>query len=181
MMNISNHPIVNMAYAFAFAAHAAVGQKRKYSGEDYIVHPVEVFRKVASLPDTTVEMMCAALLHDVVEDTAVTFDMIEQFFGPKVADLVGWLTDVSKPGDGNRAERRAFDRAHTHQAPYEAQTIKLADLCANTRDITSADPKFAVVYMEEKRLLLEGMIGDPTLMEEAWKLQKEYLESVKNG
>jgi hypothetical protein len=85
-------------------------------------------------------------------------------FGIDIATLVGWLTDVSKPEDGNRAVRKAMDRAHTAEAPAEAQTIKLADLISNSRSIMQHDAEFARVYLEEKRLLLEVMTrGDAGL------------------
>ena len=161
--------VVERARVFATAAHAAVGQLRKYTYEPYIVHPAEVVRIVRSVPHTD-EMVAAAWLHDVVEDTGVTIEVIRAEFGEKVAELVGWLTDVSRPEQGNRATRKAIDRAHTAMAPAEAQTIKLADLISNTRSIMAHDEKFAKTYLEEKRLLLEVMTkGDPTLMAEARK------------
>jgi hypothetical protein len=91
-------------------------------------------------------------------------------FGIDIATLVGWLTDVSKPEDGNRAHRKAIDRPHSAEAPAEAQTVKLADLISNSRSIVAHDPAFAKTYLEEKRLLLAVMTkGDPTLMAEARK------------
>lgn len=159
--------IVEKARIFATAAHAAVNQTRKYTGEPYIVHPAEVVRVVSQV-DHTPEMLAAAWLHDVVEDTEVTIITIHTEFGGKVAELVEWLTDVSKPEDGNRKARKAIDRAHIAQAPAEVQTIKLADLISNTKSIIEHDPKFAVTYLEEKRLLLEVLTkGDPKLLEMA--------------
>lgn len=155
------------ALLFATAAHAAVGQLRKYTNEPYIVHPREVAEIVRSV-DHTPAMVAAAYLHDVVEDTGVTIEIIREEFGSEVSDLVGWLTDVSRPDHGNRAQRKAIDRAHTAGAPAEAQTIKLADLISNTRSIMAHDPKFAKTYLEEKRLLIEVLTrGDPTLRSRA--------------
>ena len=156
--------IVRKAQVYAMAAHAAVGQKRKYTGEPYIVHPAEVASIVASVPGSTPDMVAAAWLHDVVEDTGCTFTDIHMAFGIDIATLVGWLTDVSRPEDGKRAVRKAIDRAHTAQAPAEAQTIKLADLISNSKSIVQHDPGFAKTYLEEKRLLLEVLTkGDPEL------------------
>ena len=158
-MNTAEH-----ARIFATAAHAAVGQLRKYTHEPYIVHPAEVVSMVRSVPHTEA-MLAAAWLHDVVEDTGVTIETVRAEFGSEVADLVAWLTDVSRPEDGNRAHRKARDREHTAAAPAEAQTVKLADLISNTRSIMAHDPKFAVTYLEEKRALLAVMTrGDATLM-----------------
>ena len=113
-------------------------------------------------------MLAAAWLHDTVEDTGVGIETIRAEFGPKVAELVGWLTDVSRPDHGNRAARKAVDRAHSAQAPAEAQTIKLADLISNTRSIAEHDPDFAKTYLKEKQLLLEVMTrGDATLIARA--------------
>ena len=159
--------IVERARVFATAAHAAVGQLRKYTFEPYIVHPREVAQIVESAGGTP-EMIAAAWLHDTVEDTGVTIETIREEFGSEVAELVGWLTDVSRPEQGNRAVRKAIDRAHTAAAPGAAQTVKLADLISNTRSIVAYDPKFAVTYLAEKRALLEVMTkADPTLMARA--------------
>jgi (p)ppGpp synthase/HD superfamily hydrolase len=177
-VNLITMPIVNKAFVFASAAHAAVGQTRKYSGAPYIVHPVEVCVLV-SMVEHTPEMLAGALLHDTVEDTQVTLELIQAHFGPVVMNHVSWLTDISKKSDGNRATRKEIDRKHTHMAPKQSQTIKCADLIANTKDICQADPDFAKVYMKEKRLLLEGMDADKTLMDYAWKLINDW--EVQNG
>lgn len=159
--------IVERARLFATAAHAAVGQTRKYTGEPYVVHPIEVSQLVASVGGTDA-MVAAALLHDVLEDTDVTVDLLEAEFGSEVADLVLWLTDVSTPEDGNRSTRKALDRQHSAAAPAAAQTIKVADLISNTRTIVEFDPGFAKTYLEEKRLLLEVLTrANPVLLDQA--------------
>ena len=169
-MELSGMDIVHKAQVYAMAAHASVQQKRKYTGEPYIVHPAEVAIIVASVPGSTPDMVAAAWLHDVIEDTGCTFTDVHMAFGIDIATLVGWLTDVSKPEDGNRAKRKAMDREHTAQAPAEAQTIKLADLISNSRSIMAHDPEFAKTYLAEKRLLLEVMTkGDRGLHAEASK------------
>lgn len=167
-MELGEMNIVHKAQVFAIAAHSAVQQKRKYTGEPYIVHPAEVAKIVAGVPGSTPEMVAAAWLHDVVEDTGCTFTDIHMNFGIDIATLVGWLTDVSTPEDGNRAARKAKDREHTAMAPAEAQTVKLADLISNSKSIMKYDPEFAKVYLEEKRLLLEVMTkGDRGLHSDA--------------
>ncbi len=157
--------LVERAEAFAIAAHEAVGQKRKYTGEPYWHHAQQVAGLVASVVPNDYDMLAAAFLHDVVEDTAITLDTIEMMFGPGVRELVFWLTNVSRPEHGNRAVRTTLDREHIAQAPARAQTIKLADLIDNTATIVQHDPDFAKVYLEEKRLLLDVLVrGDVTLM-----------------
>ena len=153
--------LVEKALQFATAAHE--GQVRKYTGEPYIIHPVEVMEIVKTVSDDTA-MHAAALLHDVVEDTDVTIEDIVREFGDDVAQLVDDLTDVSKPEDGNRKTRKALDRAHSAMASARAQTVKLADLISNGRDILQHDRHFAKVFLAEKDLLLEVLTkGDAKL------------------
>ena len=156
--------IVDSALLFASSAHGAIEQKRKYSGEDYIVHPVEVMEIVRSLPDHTDEMLIVALLHDVVEDTEVKLVDIAVKFGAKIAEMVAEITDVSEPEDGNRAVRKGLDREHLAKARPEVQTVKLADIISNSKDILENDPNFAKVYISEMKLLLDVLDkGDPML------------------
>ena len=148
--------LIDKALKFSTAAHAAVNHKRKYTGEDYIVHPIAVSNLVKENGGTD-EMIAAALLHDTVEDTNVTREQIAEEFGWKIFKLVVELTDVTKPEDGNRATRKAIEAKRLGMASKEAQTIKLADLIDNTKTIFKYDPKFAKVYIQEKIALLEAM------------------------
>lgn len=162
------------AKKFAAWYHASIDQRRKYTNEPYINHPAAVAELVRSVPHTE-EMLCAAWLHDVVEDTPCTLTEVEQAFGMVVASLVDMLTDVSKPEDGNRATRKALDREHTANASPQAKTIKLADLIDNTHSILERDPDFARVYMREKARLLRVLTeGDPTLYRKATDLVIDY-------
>jgi len=157
-------------------------QVRKYTGEPYINHPAEVVELVRSVPHTEA-MLCAAWLHDVVEDTPATLRSIEYLFGDltfggQVALLVEMLTDTSRPEDGKRAVRKEIDRQHTAKASPEAKTIKLADLISNTWSIAEHDPAFAKIYLAEKALLLEVLEeGDPTL----YALASKGVESSRAG
>ena len=149
------------------AGKAHEGQFRKYSGMPYIVHPIEVATIVQSV-DHTDEMIAAALLHDVVEDTDYSFEDIANEVSPKVSELVKGLTDVSNPQDGNRKVRKAIDKNHLAEQNAEVQTIKLADVISNSQDIKANDPKFAKVYIEEMKALLEVLTkGDKTLYAKA--------------
>lgn len=155
--------VVEAAKRFATIAHERINHVRKYTGEPYINHPAAVVELVRSVRHTP-EMLAAAWLHDTVEDCGATIEEIKALFGPLVSQYVEELTDVSRPEDGNRDARKAIDRAHTAQCSPEAATIKLADLIDNTRSIVSRDPRFAVVYLAEKRMLLEVLRhGDKTL------------------
>ncbi len=144
------------AKMFATAAHAAIGQKRKYSGDDYIVHPQRVAAIVEKHGGSD-EMIAAAWLHDTVEDTDVTPDLITKMFGDNVADIVEGLTDVSLPSDGNRAKRKSIDRMHSASASTESQFVKCADIIDNSWDIAENDLSFAKVYKSEVFLLLHAM------------------------
>ena len=143
-----------LARVYATAAHAAVGQRRKYTDQPYIVHPIRV-AEIADLYGGTDDMISAAYLHDVVEDTAVSIDDIEDMFGPAVALIVDGLTDVSKPEDGNRVVRKAMDRRHSADATWAAQFVKCADIIDNASDIGDNDPSFNIVYCKEMVALLE--------------------------
>lgn len=158
-------PLVVRAHAFAADAHGSIGQVRKYTGEPYIKHPVEVMTIVRSV-DHTEEMLAAALLHDTIEDTPVTREDVEREFGAKVAALVMELTDQCH--EGNRATRKAAEAARLGSISPEAQTVKLADFISNTRSIVERDPGFAMVYLREKSRVLAVMTdGDPSLYAQA--------------
>jgi (p)ppGpp synthase/HD superfamily hydrolase len=173
--------LIERAKCFAIAAHKAVGQRRKYSGDCYSIHPEEVALMVAERGGSEA-MIAAAWLHDTVEDTKVANDDIRDLFDDEVADLVYWLTDVSKLTDGNRRIRKAIDREHLAAAPADAQTIKYCDSILNTRDIAKNDPKFAAVYLPEKLADLEAMDkGDPELRAYAISQVKEAQNRLENG
>lgn len=97
--------LAERARRYATKAHAAIDQRRKYTDDPYIVHPQAVMELVRSVPHTE-EMLAAAWLHDTVEDTPTTLGDIDSHFGPKVAELVRMLTNVSHAEDGNRFERK---------------------------------------------------------------------------
>lgn len=161
-----------------FAARAHTGQVRKYTGEPYVSHCLEVARIVESVGGTE-SMICAALLHDTVEDTGTPLSHITQEFGEKVSTLVAWLTDVSIASDGNRRQRKEIDRQHTALAPAEAKTIKLADLISNSKTIVEHDKDFAKVYIREKILLLEVLKeGNPQLYQQAEDLVKKAVKEL---
>jgi (p)ppGpp synthase/HD superfamily hydrolase len=139
--------MLDKAVQFATKAHGS--QVRKYHGTPYISHPLAVAEIVKSVPHTE-EMLMAAVLHDVVEDTPVTIEEIKQEFGDTVAEIVYFLTDISKPEDGNRAHRKQLDAEHNAKGPAEAQTVKVADLIHNSSDIAAHDPRFWRTYKMEK-------------------------------
>ena len=159
--------LVARARAFAIREHRRIDHRRKYSKQPYDVHLKAVAELVAEVTDDP-EMIAAAWLHDVVEDTPITLDDVAREFGGAVARLVDELTDVSRPGDGNRAARKAIDRAHLAAASPRAKTIKLADLAHNARDICRHNAGFGRVYLAEMEALLAVLgEGDERLMARA--------------
>ncbi len=141
------------AMLFARQVHSA--QRRKYTNNPYTDHLAEVAGIVATAaiehPDMQVTL-ATAWLHDCVEDQEVSPQELGDRFGIDVMEGVMFLSDLEQ---GNRAERKAASRARLATAPGWVQDIKVADLISNTSSIVMHDPKFAVVYLEEKRLLLE--------------------------
>jgi hypothetical protein len=164
------------ASKFAISAHSRINQLRKYSQQPYDVHLRAVARLVASVsPDEP--LIAAAWLHDTVEDTPATFEDIEREFGAEVAELVKQLTDISKPGDGNRATRKAIDRQHLAGASPGAKTVKLADLIDNCEDICRHDSRFGSLFLLEMQSLLEVLTeGDKKLY---WKAVETVMNCSK--
>jgi len=155
LLRVYSMTIAN-AKIFAIAAHEAIGQVRKYTGDPYYTHPIAVSIIVAEYGGSD-DQVKAALLHDVIEDTSIGLDVIVEQFGYGVADLVFCLTDISTHECGNREARKAIDRAHLADAPKEAQFVKCADIIHNSSSILHHDNKFAIVYMREMELLLNAM------------------------
>ena len=146
--------------AMLFARSVHKTQRRKYTGNPYTDHLAEVAGIVAAV-DQTQEAIATAWLHDCREDQGITGDEIELRFGMRVAVGVALLSDLET---GNRADRKAASRTRLASAPGWVQTIKLADLISNTSSIVQHDPKFAQVYLAEKRALLAVMTaGDKRL------------------
>ena len=140
----SNHrkkvEIIKRAFKFAKEAHSGI---RRRSGEPYILHPIAV-AKIASqeigLGSTSI---CAALLHDVVEDTDYTVEDIEQHFGPKIAQLVSGLTKISGGIFGDKASVQAENFRKlllTMSEDIRVVLIKMADRLHNMRTLGSMAP-----------------------------------------
>lgn len=170
--------LVERARVYATEAHQRINHRRKYNNEPYHVHLSAVSKLVASVTDDE-EMIAAAWLHDTVEDTQATLEDVEAAFGQPVAELVEELTDVSRPGDGNRAVRKTIDLRHLAQASRRAKTVKLADLVDNCKDITRHDPRFARVYLSEMNSLLDVLQdGDERLYRRARKLHATSMDML---
>lgn len=165
--------------ALEFARQAHGTQQRKFTHEPYIEHPKRVAEMVRKVPHTSA-MICAAYLHDVVEDTPVSHQEIEQRFGQEVARLVHELTDefVKEAYPAlNRKKRKQREVARQATMSPEAKTIKLADVIDNTRDIAKNDKDFAVRYIPEMMALVEALQGGnfQLMMQACYEVYKAHL------
>ena len=138
-----------------FATRAHLYQLRKYTDDPYIIHPVAV-----------ANMVNAALLHDVLEDTSVTHAELRAFLfqnfvavdASDILNLVVELTDVFTKEDFpdlNRKARKTLEANRLGNVSDRAKQIKLMDIEHNSKSIMEHDPKFAKVFLEEKEVLLD--------------------------
>ena len=128
--------LVERARDFASAAHRAVGQLRKYTGEPYEEHLRRVADIVAQAKGDA-EMVAAAWLHDVVEDCGITRDDLASRFGAEVADLVLEVTDDMGLSKEKRRQRQVGTVA---QKSERARLLKLADKTSNITAIVEKPP-----------------------------------------
>lgn len=146
-----------VARARVFAEHAHAGQARRYTGEPFVAHPIRVATAVALLTEDA-EIIAAAYLHDVLEDTAVTHAKLGEMFGARVAAIVAELTSVythERYPQLNRARRKALERQRLASASDAARLIKRPDVLDNLRSIEQHDPAFAPTYRAEAEALLD--------------------------
>ena len=128
--------------AFNFANQAHKGIKRR-SGEPYIMHPIAVAKIVCNEIGLGSTSICAALLHDVVEDTDYTVEDIENIFGHKIAQIVDGLTKISGGIFGDRASAQAENFKKlllTMSDDIRVILIKIADRLHNMRTLGSMLP-----------------------------------------
>ncbi len=148
------YELVLKAYEFANEAHKGV---RRRSGEPYILHPIAVAKIVVDEIGLGCKSICAALLHDVVEDTEFTVEDIERLFGAKIASLVDGLTKIKTALDNdnrNKSGRQTSLQAEnfrrilvTLNDDVRIVLIKLADRLHNVRTI-----QFMPEYKRDKIL-----------------------------
>ena len=125
---------ITKAYKFAEKAH---GDQRRVSGIPYILHPTSVACILAELGMDT-DAICAALLHDVVEDTSTTLEEVEKLFGADVARLIDGVTKISKIAFSSREQRQAENIRKMLIAmanDIRVIIIKLADRLHNMRSL----------------------------------------------
>lgn len=150
-----------------YAAKAHGDQRRKFADEPYINHPVRGMN--ICFPYSPGDSMpAAALLHDVLEDTAVTTEELSQFLhsvfdqttAAETMRLVEDMTDIytkQQYPQWNRRKRKAMELERMQKVSPDAQTIKYADIIDNTLDLKNAEPDFAKLFLFECKGLLKAM------------------------
>jgi guanosine-3',5'-bis(diphosphate) 3'-pyrophosphohydrolase len=173
----ANTELINKAYVFAARAHD--GQARK-SGDPYFIHPVSVADIISQLRLDSASV-CAALLHDVIEDTPVTEGDIQREFGKEVAFLVSGVTKLGKVNFGSKEDRQAESFRKMLLAMSEdirVLLVKLADRLDNMRTLehmsAEAQERIASETMEIYAPLA-GRLGIQWLKSELEDLSFMYL------
>jgi guanosine-3',5'-bis(diphosphate) 3'-pyrophosphohydrolase len=138
---------LDQAAGYAQAHH---GDQRRPTGAPYMEHlleALEVLVRGAGVTDP--EILCAAVLHDVVEDTDRTVDDVRAVFGPRVAELVGWVT-IPEPGPGQdkASVKEEYLRGLRH-APRDAIVVKLADRASNAQTLRNLPEARRRAYYEQ--------------------------------
>src|SRR5574344_2242972 len=132
--------IITKAFNFAKQAHKGV---RRLSGEPYIMHPIAVAQIVCGEIGMGSTSICAALLHDVEEDTDYTYEDIRNLFGEKISNIVEGLTKISGGIFGDKASLQAetFKKLLlTMSDDIRVILIKIADRLHNMRTLSSMLP-----------------------------------------
>lgn len=174
-------PLIEEMIHYYIAAHTAIGQVRKKTGEPYWVHPRRVACLLHLYSTLTVseQMFAGALCHDVIEDTHITEQNIQDHFNDtRLTQIIVGLSDkYTKENfpELNRKQRKAAEAARLGELDNEIKTIKICDLIDNTESIVRMDKDFAVVYMREKQRLIHELTGAcPMLLGVAQNLCDDY-------
>ncbi|MCL2645937.1 MAG: HD domain-containing protein [Phycisphaerales bacterium] len=146
--------------AYMVAAKQHAGQTRKDAAKTpYINHPIQVANLLSTVAQVTdCQVLAAAVLHDVVEDTDMTLPQLAAEFGDRVAKFVAECTDdKSLP----KAERKRLQIINAPHKSREAKLIKLADKITNVSDIVSADwpVERKLDYLAWARQVVAGLRG----------------------
>lgn len=131
--------LTNVLRAASFAAHKHRNQRRKDAeAPPYINHPLTLARVLAEEGGITDAVtLCAALLHDTIEDTETTPDDLEREFGPEIRAIVEEVTDDKSL---SKADRKRLQIEHAPHISERAKLVKLADKIANLRDVATSPP-----------------------------------------
>ena len=179
---------LNMIRDFADAAHGI--QLRKYTPERYIVHPVRVMETCRDFGQRF-EVLAAALLHDVIEDTPVTSAQLMEFLltvtnpasAQAIVQMVIDLSDVfikSAYPTLNRRARKNRELERFVKASADAHTVKYADIWDNSIEMAVHDPQFAPRYLSESLAILrKADRGNSALREKAIEAVQKSLAELR--
>ncbi len=158
--------------ALAFAAHKHRDQRRKDAqASPYINHPIALADLLVNEGGVTdVEVLCAALLHDTVEDTATTHEELAEAFGARIARIVAEVTDDKLLP---KAERKRLQVEHAAMLSPEAKLVKLADKVCNLRDVAIRPPAHWDLarrreYFDWAKRVVDGVRGAHPRLEAAF-------------
>ena len=169
--------VVQKAYDFAHKAHD--GQLRK-SEDPYIIHPVEVAEILANL-ESDVPTLCAALLHDVLEDCDVTPKEMEKEFGPDIVKIVEGVTKLGKFSFSSKEERQAENFRKLIVAiaeDFRVVLVKMADRLHNMRTLQHMLPHKQVEISKETLEIYAPLANRFGLGEMKWELEDLALKYV---
>jgi GTP diphosphokinase / guanosine-3',5'-bis(diphosphate) 3'-diphosphatase len=148
---VHTDPQALLLEAIAFAADKHRNQRRKDAeGSPYINHPIALASLLKREGVDDIAVLCAALLHDTIEDTNATADELRVAFGEVITSVVLEVTDDTSLG---KSERKRLQVEHAHALSDRAKLVKLADKICNVYDMVAAPP--ASWTLERKREYLE--------------------------
>lgn len=160
---MNEHPIGLILKAAEFAADKHRNQRRKDVDESpYINHPLSLANVLANEGAVTDPVvLCAALLHDTIEDTNTTAEELTAAFGQSITDVVLEVTDDKNL---DKAVRKQLQVEHARHASKQAKLVKLADKICNLRDIAATPPadwntERKAEYFDWARSVIEGVRG----------------------
>lgn len=173
-----------------FADQAHGDQRRKYTPDRYIVHPIRVM-EICKKYTNDITILAAALLHDVLEDTSVQKEEMKDFLltvlnpqqTSRTIRMVEELTDVYVKKDFpglNRKSRKAKELERLKSTSADSQTIKYADILDNSIEIATQDTDFALVYVTESQKILQNLTsGNAVLHADAVEVIDEVIRKLK--
>lgn len=175
-----------LLHAACFAACKHTTQRRKDAqASPYINHPLALADVLANEAGVTdIHVLCAALLHDIIEDTETTAEDLRTAFGTAVAAIVLEVTDdKSLP----KQTRKDLQVSHAAQLSPEAKLVKLADKICNLRDLVAAPPADwpparKREYFEWAKRVVDGMRGRHAVLESVFdEAYRRGMQSVASA
>jgi guanosine-3',5'-bis(diphosphate) 3'-pyrophosphohydrolase len=167
-----------LSRALVFAARKHRDQRRKDKpASPYINHPIALMDVLVSEAGIVqIEILCAAILHDTVEDTETTEEELRQAFGDTISRIVMEVTDDKLLG---KQARKAAQVSHAPTLSTEAKAVKLADKISNLRDLLHLPPPSwsldrRQAYFDWAKQVVDGLRGDHARLEDLFDRQHRH-------